>query len=80
MVWEALNKAVEKDNVILSTVTEIDPPSKAWCALVKMAAKPQDAASERVKEELKGLELGSTKNVGEYFDRVNVALSKITKI
>ena len=52
MVWEAPDKAVEKDGIILSVEMEIGSPFEAWRTLVKIAAGTHDAASDRaVKEE-----------------------------
>ena len=45
MVWEALNKAFEKDDAILSMAKEIGFPSEAWRALVKIDAETNDAAA-----------------------------------
>ena len=55
MVWEALNKAVEKAYVILSMVMEIGTRSEAWRALIKMAAEMNDAATYRIKEDMEVL-------------------------
>ena len=49
IVWEAFNKAVEKDDVILGMVMEIGFPSEAGRALLKMAAETNYAATYRVK-------------------------------
>ena len=45
MVSKALNKAVEKDHVILNMVMEIGPLSEAWRSLIKMAAETNDVAT-----------------------------------
>ena len=74
MAWEAVHIAVEKDYVMLSMVTETGSPFEAWCALVKVAAEINDAASYRSNIGLENFEVGSSENVGEYFARVNVAL------
>ena len=52
MVWEARNKAVEKDHVMLSMVMEIDSPSEAWRTQVKMAVETNDAATYQAKKDL----------------------------
>ena len=41
-----------------------------------MAAEIQDAASDRAKKQFEDLGIGSSENVGEYFARVNVTISK----
>ena len=43
-------KAVEKDDVILSTIMETSSPSEAWRALVEIAAETNDAAAYRAKQ------------------------------
>ena len=65
-VWEVPNKAVEKDYVILRILMKVSSLSEAWRALVIMAAETHDAASNKAKKVLEGLEIGSAKNVGEY--------------
>ena len=45
MVWEALNKAVEKHDIILSMVMEIGYPSEPMRALTRLAAEADDAAT-----------------------------------
>ena len=42
MFWEALHKAFEKNGVILGMIMEIESPSEAWRALVKIAAESRD--------------------------------------
>ena len=60
MIWEALNKAVKIDFVMLIIIMEISSPSEAWRALIKTAAETYDTASGRAKKVLEGLEIGST--------------------
>ena len=50
LVWEVLNKAVEKDDAILMAVMETGFTSEGWCALVRMAAESNDAADYPAKK------------------------------
>ena len=73
MVWEALNKAVEKDDEILNMVMEIGSPFEVWSTLIKITAKTNnDEATYRVKKDFEALIIGSNEKVGEYFARVKV--------
>ena len=45
MLWKTLNKAIEKDDVILNMDMEIGPPSQAWRALIKRIAETNEAAN-----------------------------------
>ena len=49
MIWEALNEAVKKDDVILGMVMETGSLSEAWRVLVKMVAETNDASTYQVK-------------------------------
>ena len=70
MIWEALNKEIEKEDVILSILIKIGSPSKARRALVKVATETNDAATYRTQKD---------EEAGEYYARVNVLLSVMQK-
>ena len=74
MVWEALKKAVEKNDEILNMTLETCSPSEAWSALTKMATETNGEVIYRVEKDFEALLVQSNENVGEYFARVKVLI------
>ena len=74
-----LTKALEKEMEVLETVVDIGYLSEAWRALTKIATETQKAAYDRAKREFESLEMGTNESVAEYFARVHVILTKLTR-
>ena len=69
-VWNALNKAVEKDNVISTMVIRAKSPSDAWKLLTSMVeSDDSDLAVESAKKEFNGLEMNIGETAREYITR-----------
>ena len=81
MVWEALNKKVEKDNnVVLSMVImKIYSPLREWRAFVKMAAESNNVSQPSSEEIVKRLGNRPKCENRRYFALVNVVRSKLQK-
>ena len=45
--WQALTKALEKEEKMLKRVLDIGSPSKAWRALTKIADESKEVAYDR---------------------------------
>ena len=55
--WQALTKAIEKEDIIFDIVIYIKSFSDAWRAPTKFTAEMQEAAYDRAKSEFESLEL-----------------------
>ena len=77
--WQALTKALEKEEEMLKMVLDIGPPSEAWRALVKIADESEEVAYDRTKREFETLEIGVSESVAEYFARVHTILMKLER-
>ena len=74
-----LTKTIEKKKGIFEVVIDIGFPSRVWRALTKIAAETQEAAYDRAKRELRSLEIGVSESAAEYFARVHVVLTRLTR-
>ena len=79
LAWQVLTKAIEKERGMSEMVMGIGSPSEAWRALTKIAAETREAAYDRAKSEFELLEIEESETVVEYFDRVHVVYTKLTK-
>ena len=80
LAWEVLTKAiVEKGRCIFEMVMNIGSPSEAWRALTKIAAETREEAHDRAKSESESLKIGASETVAEYFARVLVFSTKLTR-
>ena len=77
--WQALNKALEKEEEMLKMVLDIASPSEAWRALAKIADDSKEVAYDRTKRKFETLEIGASESVAEYFARVHIVLMKLER-
>ena len=77
--WQALTKALEKEEEMLKMVLDIGSPSEAWRALAKIADDSEEVAYDRTKRELATLEIGVSEFVAEYFARLHIVLMKLER-
>ena len=77
--WQALPKALEKEEEIMKMLVDIGSLSEAWRALTKIASGTKEAAYDRAKREFETLEIGVRESVAEYFARVHVILMKLER-
>ena len=77
--WQALTKALEKEEEMLKMVLEIGSPSEVWRALAKITDESEEVAYNRTKREIETLEIGVSESVAEYFARVYIVLVKLER-
>ena len=77
--WQALNKALEKEEEIMEMVIDIGSLSEAWRALTKIASDTKEAAYDRAKREFETPDIGVRESVAEYFARLHVILMKLER-
>ena len=77
--WQALTKALEKEEEIMKMLVDTESLSEAWRALTKIASGTKEAAYDRAKREFETLEIGVRESVAEYFARVHVILMKLER-
>ena len=75
--WQALTKALEKEEEMLKMVIDIGPLPEVWRALTKIAAETEVVAYGRTKREFETLEIGVREFGAEYFARVHIILMKL---
>ena len=61
--WQALTKALEKEEEMLKMALNIGPPSEAWRALTKIADESEVVVYDRTKREFETLEIGVSESV-----------------
>ena len=77
--WQALTKALEKEEKIMKMVVDIRSFSEAWRAFTKIASDTEEAAYDRAKREFETLKIGERESVAEYFARVHVILKTLER-
>ena len=63
--WQALTKALEKEEEILKMVIDIGSPSEAWRALAKIADESEEVIYDGTKREFETLEIEASESVAE---------------
>ena len=56
--WQALTKALEREEEMLTMVLDIGSLSEAWHALAEIADESEEVAYDRTKREFETLEIG----------------------
>ena len=77
--WQALTKALEKEEKMLKMVIDLGSLSEAWRALTKIASGTEEAAYNRAKREFKTLETRVREFVAAYVACVHVILMKLER-
>ena len=77
--WQALTKALEKEEEMRKMVLDVGSPSEAWRSLAKITDDSEEVAYGRTKRELEPLEIGVSESVAEYFARVHIILMKLER-
>ena len=75
--WQALTKALEKQEEMLKMVLDIGSLLEAWRALTKIADESEETAYDRTKRGLETLKIAVSESVTEYFTRVHIILMKL---
>ena len=64
--WQALTKALDKEEEMLKMVLDIGLPSEVWRALAKIADESEEVAYDSTEREFETLEIGVSESVAEY--------------
>ena len=77
--WQALTKALKKEEEMPKMVLDIGSPSEAWHALAKIADESEEVAYDRTKRDFETLEIGVNESVAVYFARVHIILMRLER-